>query len=139
MLPELAEGPESFAVPEGTLKIWRPRKGLVFTQVTGRMIATHAECIIAAVDHACLECPKEAVGIHDWLDIESYEISVYARMSTWSPRVAKKMRRVTIGVRSPLVAMAVRTVNLAVGGRFEVFGQTEQLLEAARAEWQRQR
>jgi hypothetical protein len=139
MLPELPEKPQVVTVDVGTLKVWVPRKGLVFTRASGRMVTAHADLIIEAVGRACDECPVDAVAVHDWLDVESYEIAVYARMSAWSPRVIRAMRRVAIGVRSPMVALAVRTANLAVGGRFEVIDDSERIVAAARAEWQRQK
>ncbi len=85
---------------------------------------------------AIQDAPGEAVAVHDWLGVESYEIAVHARMTAWSVPAVRSMRRVVVGVRSPLVAFAVRTVNLAAGGRFEVVGTDEEIKAAVRSSLQ---
>ena len=135
MLAELgAMPPQMVELPDGSVRIWAAGKGLVFTQCTGRMVLAHAEAVIAAVDSALLERPREAVVVHDLLDVESYEINVHTRLSAWSVATFQGVKRVVIGVRSPLLSLAVRTINLAVGGRFEVLESREKLHATARRE-----
>ncbi len=135
MLAELsATPPQVVERPEGTVRIWSAGKGLVFTQCSGRILLPHAEGIIRVVDAAIRERPGEVVVVHDLLDVESYEINVHTRLSAWSVATFKMVRRVVIGVRSPLVSLAVRTINLAVGGRFEVMESREKVHAAARRE-----
>ncbi len=135
MLPELGPvTPETIALPEGTVRIWTPRASVVMTHCSGRVVLAQAERIIAAVDAAIRAAPGQVVILHDLFDVESYEISVHPRLSAWSVATFRSVRRVVIGVRSPLVSLAVRTINLAVGGRFEVLEKREALLSAARRE-----
>jgi len=135
MLPELGPvDPETTALPEGTVRIWTPRANLVITQASGRVVLAQAERIIAAVDAAIRAAPGQVVIVHDLFDVQSYEINVHTRLSAWSVATFRSVRRVVIGVRSPLVSLAVRTINLAVGGRFEVVEAREALLAAARRE-----
>jgi hypothetical protein len=117
------------------VRVWAVRKGMVMTQASGRVVLAQAERIMAAVDTAIREAPGQVVVVHDLLDVDSYEINVHTRMSTWSVATFRFVRRVVIGVRSPLVSLAVRTVNLAVGGRYEVLESRETLLAAARREF----
>jgi hypothetical protein len=134
VLPEVSVEPERVQLPDGLSLAWNVRPGLVFTRVEGRMSLPHASSIMAMVDAAVLAQPSGAVVVHDWTGIESYEVAVHARMSAWSLVVVRSMRRVVIGASSPFVAAAVRTVNLAVGGRFELLQTREQVLAAAREE-----
>ena len=134
MLPELKIEPRELNLAEGSLCVWTVRPGLVFTQARGRMVMAHAMEIMAGVNEAVRGDPGGAVGIHDWLGVEHYEVAVQARMSSWALTTVRSMRRIVIGVRSPLVALAVRTVNLAVGGRFEVVEDDGTLLSVARGE-----
>ncbi|MFT3923805.1 MAG: hypothetical protein QM778_14830 [Myxococcales bacterium] len=135
MLTELGVTPSKVVeAPDGCVRLWTARPGLVFSQASGRMVSEHAESIIAAVEDAIRERPREVAIIHDLFEVESYEISVHTRMSTWSVSTFRKVRRVAIGVRSPLISLAVRTVNLAVGGRFELLESSGELLALARRE-----
>ncbi len=134
MLPELRGVPREVNVEGGSLRVWSVRAGLVFTQAKGRMVMAQAAAIIAGVDEAIRAAPGSAVAVHDWLEVDSYEVAVHARMSAWSLVAVRSMRRIVIGVRSPLVALAVRTVNLGVGGRLEVLEEREKLLSFARKE-----
>jgi hypothetical protein len=134
MLSELAVAPRIVAADQGTAQIWLARPGLVFTRVEGRMVMEHAQAIMETVDAAVRARPGQVCAVHDFTGIESYEIAVHARMSTWSVSVVRSMRRIVVGVSSPLVALAVRTANLATGGRFELLDTREQVLSAARAE-----
>ena len=106
----------------------------MLTQVSGRVVLAQAERIIAAVDAAIRAAPGQVVIVHDLFDVQSYEINVHTRLSAWSVATFRSVRRVVIGVRAPLVSLAVRTINLAVGGRFEVVEAREALLAAARRE-----
>jgi hypothetical protein len=133
MLPELAMASKSVERPEGQIRIWT-RPGKVFTQCAGRMLLPHAEAVMAAIDEAIRERPGQVVAIHDLMHVESYEINVHTRMTAWSVSTFRDVRRVVIGVRSPLVSLAVRTVNLAVGGRYEVLDTEEALWAVARRE-----
>jgi hypothetical protein len=139
MLEDLRSAPREVHLAEGSLSIWSVRPGLVFTRVKGRFMMAHAEQIIASIEEAVRAAPGDAVAVHDWFSVESYEVAVHARMTRWSVTIARSLRRVAIGVRSPLVALAVRTVNLAVGGRFEVLADVERLQAAAREELDRPR
>ena len=121
--------------PEGTLKIWTARKGMVCTQGRGRMELGHLEEFFSIMDEAIGERPGDVVAVHDLLEVESYEIRLHPRLSAWSAARSGKIRRTVIGVRSPLVSLAIRTVNLAVGGRFEVVEDAGALHGAARREW----
>ncbi|HVJ20539.1 MAG TPA: hypothetical protein VM686_34235 [Polyangiaceae bacterium] len=137
MLDEIRSAPRELNLVEGSLAIWNVRPGLVFTQGKGRFVMAHAEQIMASVEAAARAAPGDAAVVHDWLAVESYEVAVQARMTPWSVTIARSMRRIVIGVRSPLVALAVRTVNLAVGGRFEVLADAARLHAAARDELRR--
>src|SRR5262245_35373979 len=137
MLEEIRSVPRELNLAEGSLAIWSMRPGLVFTLGKGRFVMAHAELIMASVEDAARAAPGDAAVVHDWLGVESYEVAVHARMTPWSVTIARSLRRVVIGVRSPLVALAVRTVNLAVGGRFEVLADAARLHAAARDELRR--
>jgi hypothetical protein len=134
VVPELPIAPLCAETREGRAWVWPVAPGLVFTRVDGRMVMQHAQLIMEAVDAAVRARPGSAAAVHDFTGIESYEIAVHARMSAWAVGVTGSMRRIVIGVQSPLVALAVRTVNLASGNKFELLDTRAQVLEAARRE-----
>ena len=119
---------------DGEAAVWRPRPGLVISRVNGRMTQHHADAIIKIGDEAVRADPGNVVALHDWSRVESYEVAVHARMSAWTLRIIGSMRRVVIAVESPLVALAVRTVNLATGNRIEFASTSEEIERFVRAE-----
>jgi hypothetical protein len=137
MFVELQVAPEVVKTEAGCATIWRGRPGLVFSQVEGRMVMAHAQVIMAVVDAEMRARPGTVKVFHDFTAIDSYEVAVQARMSAWSVTAVRSLERIVIGVSSPLVALAVRTANLASGGRFELVQTREQLVAAACAEWLR--
>jgi hypothetical protein len=134
MLPELSVAPETVQTAEGIVHVWVAKPGLVFTRAEGRILMAHGQLIMDMVDAAARARPKLATVVHDFTAVASYEIALHVRMSTWSVGLTPSMRRVVVAVNSPLVALAVRTVNLASGGKFELLETREQAIEAARRE-----
>jgi hypothetical protein len=134
MVSELTTAPLVAEAKEGRAHVWNAARGLVFTRVEGRMVMAHAQLIMDAVDVAVRALPREAAVIHDFTGIQSYEIAVHASMSAWAIGVVGSLRRIVIGVNSPLVSLAVRTVNLASGNRFELLSTRDQVIEVARKE-----
>jgi len=134
MIPELAVEPQVAETDEGRAYVWRPKRDLVFTRVEGRFAMPHAQLIMDQVDDAVRANQGKVTIVHDWTAVESYEVVVHARMSAWAVAVMRSLTRVVIGVTSPFVALAVRTVNLAVGNRFEVVDTRDKVLAEARAE-----
>ena len=128
MIAEVRVSPTVVELPEGRAWVWTASPHIVATRVEGRMLIEHAEAIIAAIDRSIERHPGDVVALHDWTGIASYQVAVHTRMSAWSIRAVRSMRRIVLAVDSPLVGLAVRTVNLAVGNRFE-FVATRELLE----------
>lgn len=137
MIPEITKAPAVHDAPDGVARIWSARPGLVVSQVEGRMLLDHATPIMAAVDAAIAGQRGRVTVVHDWTAVESYEVAVHARMSAWTVTVMSAMERVVIGVTSPFVTLAVRTVNLATGNRFELLDDRVKVLEVVRAEMAR--
>ncbi len=134
MVPDLDVTPLVLESTDGRAQVWTARPGLVLTRVDGRMVMDHARAIMEAVDAQLRARPGRTTVVHDWTGIESYEVAVHARMSAWAVSTIRSFERVIIGVTSPLVALAVRTVNIAVGNRFELLDSREGVLAAATAE-----
>ncbi len=120
MLPEIDADPEVLETDAGTCRVWRPRPHVFLSQVSGRMVQGHAELIMRIGTRVVEDCPRDAIGIHEWTEIESYEVAVHTRMTAWSMRVMPKMVRVLVAAESPLVKLAVRTVSLATDNRIEL-------------------
>ena len=137
MFAELGILPQIVPGESGKAAIWHVRPGLVLTQVDGRMVVAQARAVMQAVDEAIRARPGKAMVFHDWTAITSYEVAVHAQMTAWSVKVVRSLARIAIAANSPLVLLALRTANLAVGGRFELVESREQLVAAARAEWAR--
>lgn len=133
MLAEALPVPNVTETDEGRVEIWNPRPEVVLTRASGRMAMKHAAPIMQAVEAAIAACPGQVIVFHDWTGIASYEVEVQARMSAWSLRQISQIERVVIGVDSPLVALAVRTANLAVGDRFEIVRSREEVEQAIRS------
>lgn len=137
VLPELQSPARVVETAEGRGFLWAAGPKLVFTRMEGRMALEHARAVIDFVGAHVHASPGEVVVVHDLCGVESYEVAVYARILPWSVAAGKSARRVVIGASSPLIALAVRTINLAASGRFEVLDSRERVLEAARLAWQK--
>lgn len=120
-------------------QVWIAGPDLVLSRVEGRFVLAHADSIMTVVDAAIAKRPGHLTVVHDWTAVQSYEIAVHTQMGAWAARITPSLERILIGVTSPFVTLAVRTVNLAVGNRFELFADRERLLQAARSEYERQR
>lgn len=130
---DLGEPSLSLSDPGGELQIWKLASHVVLTRVTGHFPVGFTDPIMAAVDEVADRHPKVAIACHEWTTVSTFEGRTPARMTPWSVKVFRKMQRVIIGVSSPFTRAAVRSVNLAVGGRFEVFEDADAVYEAARA------
>lgn len=100
------------------------------------MVLAHARAIMAEVDEVLKrqEHAGRMVAIHDFTGVQSYEIAVQAQMTVWAVAVTPSVKRVVVGVVSPMVSLAVRTANLAAGNRFEVVNSRDALVRVVRAE-----
>ncbi|HEY6876568.1 MAG TPA: hypothetical protein VI299_01065 [Polyangiales bacterium] len=134
MVPEVSVAPLTAETSEGRAWVWVAAPNLVLTQVEGRMAMNHAELVMGTVDLAAKQRPGQVALIHDFTAVDSYEVLVHARMSTWAVNITRSLRRVVIGASSPLVALAVRTVNLAASNKFEILDTREQVHAVVRAE-----
>lgn len=71
-------------------------------------------------------------GFHDWLDMTGYDSSSRIDLTAWVLK-NRANSRLSIGMRSKLVAMGVSVANLALGNMIETFSTIAQL-EGALAE-----
>lgn len=134
MVPEVSAAPLTAETGEGRALVWVAAPNLVLTQVEGRMALSHAQLVMDTVDAAAKQRPGQVALIHDFTGVSSYEVLVHVRMSTWAVNITSSLRRVVVGAASPLVALAVRTVNLAASNKFEILETREQVQAVARAE-----
>lgn len=117
----------------GQLNLW-VRPGLLVGQVTGHLGPSLGARIIEASEGVVANSSGSIVGLHDWLSLASYDISVQAELSGYILKRGKRFRRVLIAVESPLVTMGVRTANLVVQGSLEVTKTREAFDAAVRGE-----
>ena len=130
LLNRLGEPLDTCETERGVARVWRPAPSLAVSTLTGHFQIEHANLIMETVDDAAEKSGGNAVVIHDWIGVKSFDIAVQVSMTKWWIRIVPSLSHVTIGVESPFIAAAVRTAGLASGGRFYVVSKGEQV-EAA--------
>jgi hypothetical protein len=129
MLAEALPTTNVIETSEGQLEIWHASPLIVVTRAEGRLGMIHGTPLMEMLEAALTAHSGEVQAFHDWTGIQSYEMEVQVRMTTWSLTHISKFRRVVIAADSPMVALALRTANIAMGNRFEVLRTREELEE----------
>lgn len=98
---------------DSRFRFYQPAPHIAITRIEGRIVAEMAVLFTEVCDMAIgHEAPH--IGLHDWLDVESFDMSAPGKIAAWAiPRVSK-MERVIVATNNPIVGMAVRTANLTV-------------------------
>jgi len=105
---------EEWDTERGTLRISRPARGIVRTQVVGFAPREFLAPIVQAVDAELELAPKPEI-FHDWAEMTGYESASRASMTAWYGRVKDRCGSVHVFTMSKLVAMGVSLVALATG------------------------
>ena len=123
--------PTTLELPAGTMHLWRPRPHVVVSQIRGRYTTEHLALFLPALDAAIAAGPERIVGLHEWTQIDAYDIEVQAQLTTWTLRHLGAIERVLIAARSPFVMMAIRSANIAFRGRIELVDSADDIRAAA--------
>lgn len=128
----LATPPSFDETIEGTrLVVWlRPEVGI--TRIEGHFSDEVAKHLIEQVD-GTLARSKRFLGIHDWTETATFDVTVPARLGTWTLSHILRVGRIQIATQHPLMTMAVRTTNLTLK-RIELLPSREAFAEAVRSQ-----
>lgn len=108
--------PETYCSRQGTLYLWRPARGLLVTCVVG-VLRTDAA---AAIETSVLKSASDEgrnISFHDWEEMTNYDSESRVRLTAAAQHALKHCAGIHFLVRSPIVALGVRTANLMLGGR----------------------
>lgn len=108
--------PETYRSRQGTLYLWRPARGLLVTCVVGALRTDAA----AAIETAMLKSASDErsnLSFHDWEQMTDYDSESRVRLTAAAQSTLKRCAGIHFLVRSPIVALGVRTANLLLGGR----------------------
>lgn len=108
--------PESYRSRQGTLCLWRPARGVLLTRVVGVLRTDAAAAIETAVLKTASE-ERRIISFHDWEEMTNYDSESRVRLTAVAESVQKVCTGIHFLVRSPIVALGVRTANLMLGGR----------------------
>lgn len=133
--------PARFAAPReartliadgGQIAVWPIAQGLYGSAVTGRLTLPMAELIIEVGEPHYTGGMVH--GFHDWLEMTSYESRCRVELTNWVMS-HRAQSRLSIAVRSKLVAMGVSVANLVLGNLIKIRESASELeldLEQAR-------
>jgi hypothetical protein len=111
----LADKPEIVASAEGTLRLWRPARGLLVTQASGSMHEQAARVLEACIRRIVAEDGKLR-GFHDWEAVSDYDATARARLMDASVQIARFVEEANFLVGSRLVLFGVQALGVVVHG-----------------------
>jgi len=109
----------------GRIAVWQIAPGLYASAVHGRLTMPMAELIIAVGER---EYRGGGVvhGFHEWLEMTSYDSPCRPELTRWVMS-HREQSRLSIALRSKLVAMGVSVANLVLGNLIKVHDSAEAL------------
>jgi hypothetical protein len=117
-------GARTLRTDAGRIAVWQVAPGLYASQVAGRFILPMAELIIEVGERQYTG--GMVYGFHDWLEMASYESKCRVELTNWVMR-HRAESRLSIAVRSKLVAMGVSVANLVLGNLIKIRESTAEL------------
>ena len=104
--------------PSGMIALWSEGP-LLYTRVRGTFTREQAGQIIRlgndlAAKHGVIE------QFHDWSDMTGFEVACQTDLTMWTLKERRRIKRLTILVHQPVVAMGVRVANAALKGLIHV-------------------
>lgn len=123
---------QTLVTDDGRIAVWRIAPGLYASKVAGKLSMSMAELIMDVGER---EYTGGIVhGFHDWLEMTSYESRCRVELTRWVMS-HREQSRLSIAVRSKLVAMGVSVANLVLGNLIKIHESAEALeADLARAE-----
>ena len=114
---------------DSRLTMW-VRPGLGASRIEEHFSAELAVAFMAFVEPT-IKRSKAFVGLHDWTDSPTFDVSVPPRVGGWTVSLLPHIGRIVIATKHPLMSMAVRTTNLTIK-RIEHLESREAWLEVVR-------
>ena len=104
--------------PNGMIALWSEGP-ILYTRVRGHFTREQADQLMklgneAMAKHGALE------SFHDWGDMTGFDLACQTDLTVWSLKERRKMKRLTILVKMPVVMMGVRVANAALKGLIQV-------------------
>jgi hypothetical protein len=97
---------------DSRLTMW-VRPELAVSRIEGHFSAELAAEFMAFVEPT-IKRSKAFVGLHDWTESPTFDVSVPPRVGGWTVSLLSHIGRIVIATQHPLVSMAVRTTNLTI-------------------------
>ena len=111
----MGDPPKITVGTRGTLAIWQPSRGVLFTQVTGCFEDAFAASFISAFTSVVRNKTSQH-AFHDWSAMVAYDVDARIALTRWSHAHRHTFASVHFLVSSTLVRLGVQVANVALGG-----------------------
>jgi hypothetical protein len=115
---------EALTRERGQFWMWTLRPDLIVTRARGFL---HHDFARALIDRLAPRSESGVLQLHDWYEVDQYDVRCQADLTTWHTRHLKAVRRLDICVRSPLVRMGVSVANVPLRGRIRLHTEPSSL------------
>lgn len=103
--------------PHLKLRWWAPVRGVLCTQVSGRIDLTGALCLENAFEQTLQASGTRLRVFHDWAQVTGYETEARIHYTDWSKPLMPQVLSIHILFESRLVAMGLSVANLVLGNK----------------------
>lgn len=109
----LPGSPQIHRSAKGTVSLWDPAPGIVFSYVTDVLTAEGALAIETATRRSMARFGPQII-FHDWDEMTDYETEARAQLTQFGMEARKSFDGVHMLVRSKIVQFGVQAANLVV-------------------------
>lgn len=110
-----ADKAEVVASPEGTLRLWRPARGMLVTQASG-YLNEHAGRIFEVTMRRIVAEDGKLLGFHDWEALVDYDSKARAQLVEATGQIARSVEAGHFLVGSRLVSFGVQAASVILNG-----------------------
>jgi hypothetical protein len=103
----------------GTLILWSPAPGIFASESRGHLSLDHARAYVSYGNRVLME-GLPAIGLHDWMELESYDTAGRREVTTWALDCVRRFESIDVALESQIVKMGVALANVALFGRITV-------------------
>jgi hypothetical protein len=100
------------STPTGTLKFWRPGRGILVTQISG-VLTDGMASVLEAVGRRLHAEDGRATSFHDWEELIDYEAASRVRLTELMRQLLASSDGTNVLVRARMIVLAVDAARVA--------------------------